>query len=113
MEVEQESGAGGQAVIHAHTFVRVHFDEHEAFPMLAIAFGFRLELFKEILLEFENFFDVHAGDKRKGGSNGSVGQEDVLEIVVAGGENGSALVHFGGVEQVEHGKMLDGEDAVH
>jgi hypothetical protein len=43
----------------------------------------------------------------------AVGEEDVREFVVAGGQDGSALVDLGWFQQIEDGKMLDGEDAVH
>ena len=106
-------GAGLKARVHAHAFAAVDLDEHEALPLFAVAFGFRFQLLKKSFLEFQNFLDVHAGDEGMGGGHGSVGEEDVLKLVVAGRQNGSALVDLGGIEQVEDGKMLDGEDPVH
>ena len=47
------------------------------------------------------------------GGNVSVSKEDVLKLIVAGRENGSALVDLGGIEKVENGKVLDSEDAIH
>ncbi len=44
---------------------------------------------------------------------GGIGEHDVFEFVVAGGQDGGTLVDFGRIEQVEDGKMLYGEDFVH
>ncbi len=48
-----------------------------------------------------------------GGSDGSVGQEDVLELVVAGRQDGSAFVNLSRVEQIQYRKMLHGQHPVH
>src|ERR1700733_14755623 len=48
-----------------------------------------------------------------GGRDGCVRQKDVLEFVVAGRQDRGTLVDLGGVEQIEHREMLDGEDAIH
>ena len=111
--VDEKSSPGQKARVHAHALAGVHFDNHEAFPMLAIAFGFGFQPFQETFLEFQDFLDVHAGDEGLGGGDGAVGQEDVLEFVVAGRQYGSAFVDLGRIEKIEHGKMLDSEDAVH
>ena len=113
MAVDQERGSGQQAGVHAHTFAVVHLDEHEAFPLLAVAFGLWFQLLKKSFFKFQDFFDVHAGDEGLSGGDGSVDEEDVLEFIIAGRQDGSALVDLGGVEQVEDGKMLDSQDAVH
>lgn len=113
MAVDEQRGAGKQARIHAHTFASVHFNYHKAFPLFAIAFNFGFQLFEECFLEFQNFFHVHTSEQGFGGGDGSIGEKDILKLVVAGGQDGSALVHFGGVEEIEHGQMLNGEDAVH
>src|ERR1700733_15114541 len=36
-----------------------------------------------------------------------------MKLIVAGRKNGSTLVYFGGIEQIENGEMLNGENAVH
>lgn len=113
MAVDQECGSGQQPGVHAHAFAVVYLDEDEAFPLLAIPFGLGFQLLKKRFLKFKDFFDVHAGDKGVSGGHGSVDEEDVLEFIVAGRQDGSALVHLGGVEQIENGKMLDGQDPVH
>ena len=113
MAVDQEGGSGKQAGVHAHAFAVVYLDEYKAFPLLATALGLGFQLFEKSFLKFQDFFDVHAGDERLSGGHGSVGEQDVLEFIVAGGQDGSAFVHFGGVEQIEHRKMLDGQDPVH
>lgn len=48
-----------------------------------------------------------------GGGDGAVGEDDVLKFVIAGGEDGSALIYLGRVQEIEDGEMLDGENAVH
>src|SRR5580692_6883520 len=113
MAVDQECGPGQQAGIHAHAFVAINLDEDETLPLLTIAFGFRFQFLKKAFLEFQDFFDVHAGDEGMSGGDGSVSEEDVLELVVAGGQDRSALVNFGWYQQSEDGKMLDGQDPVH
>jgi hypothetical protein len=56
---------------------------------------------------------MHAGDEGLGGSDLSVREEDILELVVAGRQNRSTLVDLGRVEQIQHGKMLDRQDTIH
>ena len=113
MAVDQERCPGHEPWIHTHGFLGIELDEHEALPAGTVAFGFRPQLAQEGFLELEDFFDVHAGDERLGGGDGGVGEQNVFEFVVAGGQDGGALADFGGIEQVEHGKMLHGEDFVH
>src|ERR1700684_3123645 len=113
MAVDQECGSGKQAGIHAHGFAVVYFDEHEALPGLTVAFCFRFQLLKKTFLEFEDFFDVHAGDEGMSGGDWSVDEKDVLKLVVARGKDGCALVDLGGIEQIKYRKMLDGQNPVH
>lgn len=47
------------------------------------------------------------------GGDGGIGEEDVLELIVAGRKNGSTLVDLRGIEEIEHGEMLNGENPVH
>lgn len=56
---------------------------------------------------------MHAGDQGLGGSDSSIGKKDVLKLVIAGGEDGSALVDFGRIQKIEDREMLDGQDAIH
>lgn len=87
MAIDEESGAGQKTGVHAHPFASIRFDNHETFPLIAIAFGFSLQFLQEIFLEFQDFFDIHAGNERMGGGDVAVGEEDVLELVVAGRQN--------------------------
>ena len=48
-----------------------------------------------------------------GGSDGSVGKQDVLKVIVAGRHDGSAFVDFGGIKKIEYGEMLNSQDPVH
>lgn len=111
--VDKERGPGQKARVHAHALAGVGLDEHEALPLLAIALEFRFQFFEKALLEFEDFLDVHAGKKGMGGSDGPVGEEDVLEFVVAGRHNRSALVDLGRVKQVEDREVLNRQHPIH
>ncbi len=113
MAVDEESGSGHEAGIHAHGIPGVELDEDEAVPGGAIPFGFRSQFAKETLFELEDFDHPVGGDERLGGGGVDVGKEDVLEFVSSGRQDGGALVDFGGIEEVEDGEMLDGENLVH
>lgn len=113
MAVDEQRGAGKQARVHAHTFVGVNLNYYEAFPLLAIAYDFRFQFFEKSFLELQDFLDVHAGDEGLGSGDGSIDEKDVLELVIAGRQDGSALIDLGGVEQIQHRKVLNGEDPVH
>lgn len=106
--VDQECGTGQKAGIHAHAFAGVGLDQDEALPALAVALDFGLQLLEKAFLEFQDLLHIHAGEDRVGGGYGSIGDDDVLKFVVARRQDGSALVYLGGVQQIEHGKMLDG-----
>src|ERR1700722_2417766 len=116
MAVDQEQGAGYKPGSHAGGLFRVELrvkpgvelDEHETLPGGAVALGFGLQFAQEGLFELEDIFYVHAGDEGLGSGNGGIGEDDVLEFVAAGGENGGTFVDFGRIEQIEHGKMLPG-----
>jgi len=113
MAVDQEGCPGCEPWIHGHRFLCIDLDQHETLPAGAIAIGFGLQLVQEGFFELENFFDVHAGDERLGGSSGSVGEQDIFKFVGAGGEDGSTLAHFRRIEQIEDRKMLYGKHLVH
>ena len=113
MAVDEERRPGQKARVHAHAFAGVNSDEHETLPLLAIAFSFRLELFKKAFLEFQDVLDVHAGKEGIGGSDGPVREEDVLEFVVAGRHNRSAFVDLGRIKQIQHREMLNRQNPVH
>jgi len=82
-------------------------------PCGAVAYGIGLQFAQESFFELEDFFYVHAGDEGLSCGSRGVSQDDVLEFVGAGGQDGGALADFGGIEQVEDGKALYGEDFVH
>jgi len=113
MAVKQERGSGREAGVHAGGVLGVGFDEDEALPGRTGAFHFRLQFAEEGLLEFQDFFYMHAGDERLGRGAGGIGEDDVLELVTAGGQDGGAFADFCGIEQVEDGKTLNGKDFVH
>ena len=81
--------------------------------MLAITFDFRLELLQETLLEFQYLLHMHVGKEGTGGGHGRVSEQHVLEFVIARRDDGGAFVDLRGIEQIEYGETLDGEDAVH
>ena len=111
--VEEEGGAGQHARIHTHAFAGVHFDDDEAFPAVTVAFHGRAEAAEESLLEFQDFLHVHVHDEGFGGGDVRFGDNDAFEFVLAGGDDGSPFVDFGGVEQVEDGEMLNSKDLIH
>ena len=113
MAVYEKSCSGHEARMHAEGFAGIELNEDEAVPAGAVAVGFGSQLVQEGFLKLENIFDVHGGDERLGGGGGEIGEENVFKFVGAGRQDGGALVDLGGIEQIEHGKMLDGEDFVH
>jgi len=113
MTVQEQSGAGHEPGMHAPGVPGVELDDHEALPGGTSAKGRGAQAAQESFLELEDFFHVHGGDERLGSGGMSVGDEDVIELVAARRHDGGALVHGGGIEQVEHGEALHGEDLVH
>jgi hypothetical protein len=113
MAVYEKGCPGQEAGGHAGGLPGVELDEHEAVPAGAVAVGFGFQFVQEGFLELEDVFDLHGGDERLSGSGGGVGEQNVFKFVGAGGQDGGALVDLGGIEQIEHGKMLHGEDFVH
>ena len=113
MAVDQERGSGHESGIHAHGFFGVQLDEHKALPVRAVAFGFGFEFPQEGFLELVDIFHVHAGDEGLSGSVGGVGEQDILEFVAAGRQDGGTFIDFGGVEQIENGEVLDLQNFVH
>jgi len=111
--IEEKIRTGQETGIHAHALAGIGFDDDETLPFLAVALDFSLQFLEKSLLEFQDFLDVHAGEQRMSSGDGGAGEEDVLELVVAGRKNGSALVYLGGIEQIENGEMLNGENPVH
>ena len=87
MAVDQERGPGGQAGRHSLGVAGIELDQDEALPVGTGAFGFRLQLVQEGLLELEDVLDVHAGNERLGGGGGGIGEDDVFEFVGAGGND--------------------------
>ena len=112
MAVEEQRGPGQETGKHAGGVPGIELDEDEASPVGTIAFGFGLELAEEGLLEFQGLEHAVGSDEGVDGGGG-FGKQDVFELVGAGGDDGGAFVDFGGIEQVEDGEMLNGEDFVH
>jgi|SRR5579862_6157 len=112
MAIEKQGGPGQETGKHAGGVTGIKLDEDEASPVGTITFGFGLELAEEGFLEFEDLEDAIGSDERVDGG-GRFGQQYVFELVRAGGDDGGAFIDFGGIEQVEHGKMLNRKDFVH
>src|SRR5579863_3724996 len=112
MAIEEQSCTGGEARVHAGCVPRIELDEDEALPGRAVTFGFGPELAEERFLEFEDFDDLVGGDQGTSGDRG-IGEQDVFKFVGARRKDGGAFVDFSGIEQVEDGKVLDGENLVH
>src|SRR5579864_8833045 len=113
MAVEQKHGAGGEAGGHGEGVLGIELDEDEALPGRAGEIGFSLQLAQEAFLELADLLDVHGGDEGLGGGGWGIGEDDIFEIVVAGGKDGGTLVDFGGIEEVEDGKVLNLKNLVH
>jgi len=113
MAVNEQRGTRKQTGIHGHRFLGIDLDEHEAVPSGAVAFGFGAQVLEECFLELEDFLHVAAVDQGLSGGSGGVGEQNVLEFVAARRQDGGTFVDFGGIEQIEDGKMLHGEDFVH
>ena len=111
--VDEESGSEGKAGMHCGGFAWFQPDEDESLPRQAVVVRIGPDAMKERLLELQDFFDVHADDQRLGGSDEGVSKNDVLKVVGTGRQNGGALVDLGGIEQIEHGEVLDLENFVH
>jgi len=112
MAVKQYGGSGSQAGRHGLGLVGIEADEDEALPAGTVALDFGAEAAKEALGEFEDFEDAVGGNEGCDGGSG-VGQQDVFEIVGAGGQDGGAFVDLVGIEKVEDGKMLNRKDLIH
>jgi len=112
MAVDEKRGPGKKAGSHGLGLSGVDPDENEALPGGTVSFGFGLELTEEVLFELEDFLDPHAGDQRLSGGGG-IGEHDVFKFVATGREDGGTLADLGGIEQVEDGEVLDGQDLVH
>ena len=111
--VEKQGGAGEGAGVHAHSLLLANLDDDEALPAGLFAFDLRTETAEETLSEFEDVSDLHVhddglrrGDARFGNGNG-------FELVIGNGRERRAAVDLGGVDEVEDGKALDGQDAIH
>jgi len=113
MSVEQQGGAGGEAGRHGGGVPGIELDQDEAVPGGTVALGIGLELVEKGLLELEGPQNAVGGDQGTGGGSGGVGDEDVLELVGAGRQDGGTLVDGSGIEQIEDGKMLNRKDFVH
>jgi len=112
MSVDQKRDAGLEAWGHGGDVLGVGFDQDEAVPGGAVHLHVGLELAKEGLLELEDVEDEISGDQRAS-QGGEADEKDVFELVGAGRQDGGALVDLGGIEQVEDGEVLDGENLVH
>jgi|SRR5580765_8314788 len=113
MAVNEERGSGREAGKHGQGVAGVELDQNEAVPGGAVSLGLRPELVEERLLELEDFLYVHADDEGFGSGGGGIGEQDVFEVVAAGGKDGGAFVDFHRIEEIEDRQMLDLEDLVH
>ena len=113
MSVDQQSGAGHETWVCGQGIFGVQLDEDKAVPGGAVPLRLGLELAEECFLELEDVGDPIGGNERGSGGGGRIGEQDVFEFVGTGRQDGGALVDFRGIEQVENGEALDGEDLVH
>src|SRR5579862_2070009 len=113
MAVDQEKGAGSQARVHCKGFAGIELDQHEALPIGAVCMTFRLDAVEKRLPELKNILHVHADNKRLGGGHEGVGEDNIFELVGAGGKDRGTFVDFRRIEEIEDRKVLNLEDFVH
>jgi len=113
MAVDEERGSGLKTGMHRQGFVRVDPDQDETLPVGTVAVRVRPDAVQERFLELQDVLHVHAEDKRLGGGNEGISKDYVFEVIGAGGQNGGTLVDLAGIEEIEHGEVLDLEDLVH
>ena len=113
MAVEQKHGPGSEAGGHGQSLFGVELDQDEALPIGTGGIGVSLQLAQEGLLELVDLLDVDGGDEGLGGGSCGIGEDNIFEFVGAGWKDGGTLVDFGGIEQVEDGKVLNLKDFVH
>ena len=113
MSVDQERGSRREAGGHGLGIAGIELDQDKALPGGAVAFEFRLQLVEEGLLELQDLLHLHAGDAGLGSGAGGVGEDNVFEVVGAGGQDGGAFVDLGRIKQVENRKVLDMKNLVH
>ena len=111
--VDQEHGSLGESRRHGLGIARIEFDQDKALPRGAVPFRLWPQLVEEGLLELQDFLHVHADDAGLHGGRRVIGEDDIFEVVRAGRKDGSALVDFGGIEEVEDAEVLNLEDLVH
>lgn len=110
--VEENASAGQETGIHAHAFAGAGLDEDETLPGGAAAVHGGLLALEKLFAHFEHGEQVLAGEARLEGGGVGVHQGDVFKFILAGRNDGGITVDFVGIEQIEDGKMLHGEDAV-
>ena len=113
MAVDQEGGSWEQAWMHRQCFAGVEFHKHEALPTGAVAMGFRLDPVEKGLLELEDVFDMHAGNKGLGRRNRGIGEDDIFELVGAPRKDRSPFVDLCGIEEIKDGEVLNLKYFVH
>ena len=112
MAIEEQRGAGGETRRHVEGLSSVEPYEDKALPGGTVALGLGPQIAKNTLLELENVNDA-VGSNPRLDCGGWIGEQDILELVWAGRQNGGSLVDLGGIEEVEDGEVLDREDFVH
>ena len=113
MPVDQHRGSWQQARIHTHAVGGIDLDQHKTQPAISRRFQGWAQAAKKALLELENVLDSFVGDDGFTRGNGSLYQQHVLEIVVAGWDDAGPLVDLTGINQVKHRDSLDRQDTVH
>ena len=110
--VEENASAGQEPGIHAHAFASAGLHEDETLPGGAAAVHGRLLALEKLFAYFKCGEQVLAGEAGLEGGGIGVHQGDVFKFILAGRNDGGVTVDFVGIEQIEDGKMLHGEDAV-
>ena len=113
MAIDEERGSRLKAGLHGLGLTGIEADQDEALPCGTSILGIGADAVQEGLLKLEDVFHVHSGDERLVCGDDGAGENDVFEVVRAGRHNGSALVDFVRIEEVEDREVLDLEDFVH
>ncbi len=113
MAVDKQRGCGIQPGRHRQSVAGIESDENEAMPDGTVAFDLGFKPAQEASGKFQNAEDTVGGDQGTSRSRGWRCEQDILEVVAAGRQDRSAPIDVGGIEQVEDGKMLHGEDLIH
>src|SRR6266446_3441813 len=107
MAINENSGTRQQARIHAHPFAGVDLDGHETLPLVAVALERGAQFAQKILLELDDFLDIHADQQRFGSSDAGFDHKEVLKVTLPGSSNAREIIDFKSITQIQVWKTCD------